>query len=327
MGIAISDKVLPADLLRPQANAQANANDAPIAATANIEKNAAMKNVPVSDIFQNIKFVVHRNGEADSCAESISNLSDIMPTSKNSHTDKYEFDHFLTSIFGKVALDSSTCGPEQPPPEIMGKRRKTWGRGEDYSIDGIDSAFLTFCDMGEEHTTILPDHKMLIPVMTDGVETLPCHFHTREGFRFTSYKSLVHYVQQIKTTKSEESQEEECYVTEDGSTICTSTVTIDVHIYAVPAGRPFLFAPSFIGEEFHIDHVESGRPFPISLKVMSLSPRVFDIINFFDRDESKAIVDKALAEKSESHRIKRSSTGSSGYNVNSQRTSENGFDT
>ena len=55
--------------------------------------------------------------------------------------------------------------------------------------------------------------------------------------------------------------------------------------------------------------------------------RVFDVVNFFEEDESKAIVDKALRETSESHRIKRSSTGATGYNVNTQRTSENGFDT
>ena len=61
--------------------------------------------------------------------------------------------------------------------------------------------------------------------------------------------------------------------------------------------------------------------------VVLLLDRVLDVINFFQEGESRAIVNKALNEKSESHRIKRSSTGASGYNVNNQRTSENGFDT
>jgi hypothetical protein len=328
IGIYISDKVIPPNVL------QAYDNDATSTVNTKLDEIAGINNAPISAIFQNIRFAMHRNGELEACGHSIKKLSEVMPTSKDSMVDKYEFDQFLTASLGKSALDSSTCGPEQPPPEIKGKRRKTWGRGEDYSIDGIDSSFLTFCDMGEDRTPILPDHKVLIPVETDGVSTLPCHFHTREGLRFTSYKMLLEYVHEVKNTRRDENAmdvETKCSVMEDGSTVCapnqSPSMDIDVHIYAVPAGRSFVFAPSYIGEIFEINHVESGRPFPIYLKVMSLSPRVFDIINFFDKEESKSIVDKALRETSESHKIKRSSTGSSGYNVNSQRTSENGFDT
>lgn len=66
---------------------------------------------------------------------------------------------------------------------------------------------------------------------------------------------------------------------------------------------------------------------PISLEVLSVAPKVFDIHNFFTPVEAKEVVDKVLNEKSESHKMKRSSTGASGYNLNSKRTSENGFDT
>jgi len=115
---------------------------------------------------------------------------------------------------------------------------------------------------------------------------------------------------------------------EDGMTVCRDdTPMINVHLYAVPAGRPFVFAPSYIGEVFEISHVTPKSEQPISLVVMSLSPRVFDVLNFFDAEESESIVKKALLETSETHKIKRSSTGASGYNLNSQRTSENGFDT
>jgi hypothetical protein len=43
--------------------------------------------------------------------------------------------------------------------------------------------------------------------------------------------------------------------------------------------------------------------------------------------ESADLVERALQETSDSHRIKRSSTGASGYTVNPHRTSESGFDT
>jgi hypothetical protein len=88
-----------------------------------------------------------------------------------------------------------------------------------------------------------------------------------------------------------------------------------------------MFAPRHVGEIFELKHVSVPLDLPVWLEVISISPRVFDVFNFFDREESAAIVDRALAETSETHRMKRSSTGASGYNVNSKRTSENGFDT
>jgi hypothetical protein len=185
-----------------------------------------------------------------------------------------------------------------------------------YKIEGIEKQFLWYCDMGPDHTTILPDHNQLSSIKTNGVSSLPCHFHTREGLRITSYQQLMNFVQ----NKSQG----QCHVSAEGNETCDKGT---VHLYAVPAGRPFMFAPSFIGETFDISHVNPVSNLPISLVTMSLSPKVFDILNFFDKNESDSIVDKALKETSETHRIKRSSTGASGYNLNSQRTSENGFDT
>jgi hypothetical protein len=102
----------------------------------------------------------------------------------------------------------------------------------------------------------------------------------------------------------------------------------ELHLYAVPAGRVFMFAPAHIGEIIHLPHVTGGDPKkPVYLEVLSVSPRVFDLVNFFSKDESATIVERALEETSESHRIKRSSTGAVGYTVNSGRTSESGFDT
>lgn len=55
--------------------------------------------------------------------------------------------------------------------------------------------------------------------------------------------------------------------------------------------------------------------------------RLPDIHNFFSGDEADKIVQNAINQKADSHKFKRSSTGSSGYNINPTRTSENAFDT
>ena len=78
---------------------------------------------------------------------------------------------------------------------------------------------------------------------------------------------------------------------------------------------------------FEIENVSTESGLPISLEVMSLSPRVLEVKNFFSSTESEKLVARALAEKRDSHKIKRSSTGTGGYTLNDHRTSENGFDT
>lgn len=312
--------------------------------TSNQKPNAATTQTnPSIDPLYGITFSIHRNGEAKPCGETLASVSltsfEISRDEKLSDLGKYEFDNFLTDVLATAlpgqdrmgAPSEQVCGPEQPPESIKGSRRKIWGRGEEYRIDGVESPFLNFCDMGPDHTPILPDHDELVQIDNDGVLTLPCHFHTREGMRIDSLEKLIDFVEKQKSRQELSNLEEECTILEDGSNVCTAMEDVSsapsFHLYAVPAGRIFMFAPSYIGEVFDIDHVDMPIQKPISLKVMSLTPRVFDVINFFDRQESQAIVEKALAETSESHRMKRSSTGASGYNVNSQRTSENGFDT
>lgn len=292
-----------------------------------------------------LSFAIHRNGEVSPCGSTIDDLQTtliaILPQDfiknkqnklRNLDLPKHEVDFLLTTSFGKYLLPMSQCGPEQVPEQIKGNKRKTWGRGEDYKIEGVDSSFLNFCDMGEERTPILHDHDHLVPVVTggdtdldnesvNGVKTLPCHFHTREGLRITSLDQLM----DLSSKNAFSHQNADCDMTE-GDQTCQMPNTI--HLYAVPAGRLFMFAPAYVGEVFRLEHLNNLiNKEPVTLRVLSVSPRVFDVINFFGEDESKAIVDKALKETSESHRIKRSSTGASGYNVNSQRTSENGFDT
>lgn len=283
-----------------------------------------------------LTFAIHRNGEASPCGTSITDLEStivsLLPEGvrKNGKNNadilrsvtlpKHKVDQLLTAAFGQHLLSNSSCGPEAAPESVKGMERKDWGRGEDYTIDGVDSSFLTFCDMGEERTPILHDHEQLTPVLSENnVKTFPCHFHTREGLRITSLQQLIGLSNTVNN-------EADCHVSANGDQTCQNSKLM--HLYAVPAGRIFMFAPAYVGEVFTLSHVQHPQnPEPVKLQVLSVSPRVFDVLNFFDEKESQAIVDKAMRETSETHRIKRSSTGASGYNVNNQRTSENGFDT
>jgi hypothetical protein len=100
-------------------------------------------------------------------------------------------------------------------------------------------------------------------------------------------------------------------------------------LYAVPAGRVFIFAPAYVGEIFRLDHLKlvPDADKPIYLEVLSTSPKVFDIKHVFTKEEADGIVQRALAETSPTHRIKRSTTGSSENSIFNKRTSENAFDT
>jgi hypothetical protein len=211
--------------------------------------------------------------------------------------DKYEFESFLTVSFYDV-LDDECYSTETYGNEATG--------------------FLGYCDMGEDHTPILLDHEKLIKVESGRTSSLPCHFHTREGRRITQSQMLSEFLM-------DDSNAKDCEGDETTQTCVASEPAF--HLYAVPAGRVFMFAPSYVGEIFHLPHVPGASDKAIYLEVMSLEPRVFDVFNFFNRDESKELVDRAIAEKSESHKIKRSTTGASDKAVNSKRTSESGFDT
>jgi hypothetical protein len=80
-----------------------------------------------------------------------------------------------------------------------------------------------------------------------------------------------------------------------------------------------MFAPKFVGEIFELPHMKppttiptgSSSPPPplVYLKTLSLSPRVFEVMNFFSEEEANSVVHTALTETSDSHRMKRSSTG------------------
>jgi len=104
---------------------------------------------------------------------------------------------------------------------------------------------------------------------------------------------------------------------------------LHLHLYAVSAGRVFMFAPSYVGETFKLPHVPNtnNNVNELMLEVLSIEPRVFEVHNFFTKEEGDKVIEHILAETDENMRLKRSSTGATGYTVNSHRTSEGGFDT
>lgn len=251
-----------------------------------------------SDLLQGLGLVLHRNGEPDPCGSLPADMTlfedalvsfDVCLDS----FDKYAFESWLTRVMNHVSGCESTIS------------KKT-----------IAPGFLGYCDRGPAHTPVLSDHDLLVRIPS--TNTLPCHFHTREGVRITSVKQFRDLLTVSKAAQTCLPGDENCG---DRPSVAS------LHLYAVNAGRVFMFAPKFIGEIFELPHVTGDKGAPISLKVLSTEPRVFDIFNFFSRDESTDLVNRALKETTESHRIKRSTTGAQGHAVNSRRTSESGFDT
>ncbi|CAB9510690.1 Probable prolyl 4-hydroxylase [Seminavis robusta] len=269
-----------------------------------------------------VKLVLHRNGDVEGCGSSLNFMTELRiylnrlgdslcPVAFS----KYQVESILTSVFHQ-SMGASCISQESDRSEWEG--------------------FLGYCDMGEDKTPILLDHKQLVPVAMDVIsdgrsETrtyLPCHFHSREGVRLTSFEKIVQRIVQ-EYQKQTENQLPQCLEVKDNQQqTCNAKVEKQVDLYAVPAGRVFMFAPAYVGEVFDLPHIQGADPsLPVYMKVLSVSPRMFDIFNYFTKEESAELVERALREKSDTHRIKRSSTGASGYNINQRRTSENGFDT
>eukprot|EP00542_Grammatophora_oceanica_P004244 CAMPEP_0194069930 /NCGR_PEP_ID=MMETSP0009_2-20130614/87904_1 /TAXON_ID=210454 /ORGANISM="Grammatophora oceanica, Strain CCMP 410" /LENGTH=575 /DNA_ID=CAMNT_0038723157 /DNA_START=19 /DNA_END=1746 /DNA_ORIENTATION=- len=254
---------------------------------------------------------IHHNGNISPCGTVrlppyAENLR-LIPTDTKCYEDmdKYDTETFLTGLFAQdlaASPDDGDCSSADDPDATPG--------------------LLGHCDMGEDRTPILLDHDKLQRVPAGG--SLPCRFYTREGVRISSLKQLADLQRSIgkkQKTCTAEDDPESCMDVDDDSEGDST-----VHLYAVPAGRVFMFAPSYVGEIFELPHIETVSGLPVHLEVMSLKPRVFDIFNFFSRDESEELVDKAMKETSPTHKIKRSTTGTS-TSTFAKRTSESGFDT
>ena len=105
-------------------------------------------------------------------------------------------------------------------------------------------------------------------------------------------------------------------------------------LHIVPFQRVFLFPTMGVGMNRTLKHVDShftslfpyekGRT--MTLETLAEEPRVFKIHNFFSSEEADFLVDYAQKITDADLKLRRSSTGSTGYNINPVRTSENAFD-
>ena len=236
-----------------------------------------------------IMITVHLNGVATP-------LHTLSLASTDEFVDRYAFDSVLTSLIA-ITL-SSTISPTSSTQVL--------------SIE-------KYCDPGEKKIPLLYNHKYLeenryqgTTKMTKNENWMPCTLYTREGV------AVFDVLGNSWNNKNLASKFRE-----------TSVPLTNLNVYLVPAGRNFMFAPFTVGETFDLSHVTNSpdSKLPISLTTLSVSPKVFEVNNFFSLAESDKIIENALTQKSESHKLKRSSTGADGYNTNPTRTSENAFDT
>jgi hypothetical protein len=135
--------------------------------------------------------------------------------------NKNQLETFLTNMF-ESNLEKGACGATDNETNPEG--------------------FFNFCDMGPDRTVIQPDHYELVRTRTG---SLPCRMFTREGRRVYSLEHL---------TKLAEAAKEKGGTCSQANETCDAAPVLD--LYAVPAGRMFMFAASYIGERFVLDHVQ-----------------------------------------------------------------------
>ena len=325
-----------------------------------------------------LRLVVHPSGKA-SCRRTITNTA-LRHSSKNNTpstllvTDKYQMEATMTEyIANRWTISEQRDTDDEDSDCWSSPRTQTVTSNETIT----DNAFYNFCDMSPNYTVVQYDHDQLVRVGNDETATtLPCRFYTREGIRIVSIphlQSIMEDQYQASTIIANTSDHVDCTpntvdLNIDGTAStesppindCTTTTTPqstaatttwELHIYAVPAGRVFMFAPTSIGEIFTMSHIILPKPpktkgktkkmntdidpaviereldvtkniSVVSLEVLSLVPPIFDIHHFFSKDESDQLIRKALAEQSETYRFHRSTTGTSTSNVYSKRTSE-----
>lgn len=220
-------------------------------------------------ILQNVTISLHRNGDAIPCESTLSLTPTILKDTLKEFEDcslstMYLFESWLTFVLHQV-LTANTCGPTDAPQEI---------------------GFLGFCDRGPDKTPILFDHNSLVNVPTS--ESLPCHFHTRQGQRISSVDQLRQLLDQAVDSQGT------CRSNDSSADSTCSSAAPSLEIYAVPAGRVFMFVPKFVGEVINIDHVRGAGNKAVSLTALSIRPRVWEISNFLNLADAAELIRQAL---------------------------------
>jgi hypothetical protein len=277
-----------------------------------------------SDAFDNVKLVVHHNGHGAPCGEigqerSSSSLFQAFqetflqdakqcPTSLSLFSgadddrmllyNDYEMESILTRL---INHNVDTCNSSALDEDDRDNK----------------SGFYGYCDRGPANTPVLHDHALLVPNFdangSHQSSFLPCHFHTKAGLRIASLAHLAQLARQQSTRASGRRGEQQ------GE---------ELHLYAVPAGRYFMFAPSYAGEVIDLEHVAGGDAETfVSLKVLSVQPRVFELINFVNPTrEGDVLLQQALTETREELRLSRSTVDAK-EKFMATRTSDTGWDT
>ena len=137
----------------------------------------------------------------------------------------------------------------------------------DPNASDLNPSFAQHCDMGPLRTPLLHSSSSVL-LLPPPHSTLPCSYYTRIGDRITDLTTLTTHLQ-------------------------TGT-----SLYAVAAGRHFLFGPGYVGETFLLPRVgfpSGNRGKPVELITLSVSPRVFEVSHFFTGEEADDIVERALS--------------------------------
>jgi hypothetical protein len=156
--------------------------------------------------------------------------------------------------------------------------------------------FLGFCDKGESKTPILLDHNQLVPVVVPSsgntarnIMRLPCHFHTLPvSHRFSNLRisrnrpfpplimsARIHPMKLVRMTTPP-------------PRAVANFPYMPFRQVACSCSHTFLRR-----RDFSTAYVDGGDGLPVYLDVLSLSPRVFDVFNFFSNDESADLVTRA----------------------------------
>jgi hypothetical protein len=215
--------------------------------------------------FEGIDFAIHRNGEPQPCGVVTTDIASMLraltPFENKCHElTKYDVESFLTQLFADQ-LWSKKCKSKEKKSKKSTALKGMYG----------------YCDRGPDRTAELMDYEDLVRVPSG---SLPCRFFTREGVRVKSLQELAELAQKQKKAMS-------CT---EGNNTCDSALVAELHLYAVPASKVFMFAPSFVGEIFDLPHVQVDNGLPVSMEVLSVNPRVFDLKNFFSKEEAMELI-------------------------------------
>jgi hypothetical protein len=239
-----------------------------------------------------LPIVVHHNGEAEPCGEATVNLHAVKSILKSMGLAQGACPLAHDKINDKNFIDSLlTLVLQTQVGQTCGPSTEDTTRAP---------GLFQYCDMGQDHTVEQANHFDMAPIQLQDGQYLPCHYHLSSGLRLAGVQQWVEHSSQSSSSQP-------------------------LHLHAVPAGRYFMFAGSFVGERIPLPHVKGAEPKqPVALKVLALEPRLFEIENFFSPTESAALIEEALNPDIEGGTFEPSSSTSHGVDQQevARRTSE-----